>query len=64
MSAVYLVSYVGMGAPAVVAGFLVSRGHALDHVAEGYAVVLLVLAALAAGMLVARSRVVAEPVTD
>ncbi|HET6151602.1 MAG TPA: MFS transporter [Marmoricola sp.] len=48
LAAVYLVSYLGLGAPAVVAGYLVSRGLDLEHVAVGYAIVLVVLA-LAAG---------------
>lgn len=44
LSAVYLVCYVGLGAPAVVAGFLVSRGHSLTDVAIGYGVALIALA--------------------
>lgn len=49
LSAVYLVSYTGMGLPAVVAGLLVSRGLDLRHVAIGYALALLLLA-VAAGL--------------
>lgn len=56
LSAVYLVSYAGLGAPAVVAGWLVSRGDMLTHVAVGYAVVLIVLAVLAGAQLVRRPR--------
>lgn len=55
LSATYLVCYLGMGLPAVVAGFLVSRGLSLTHVATGYGVVLLVLA-LAALALLQRTR--------
>lgn len=55
LSAVYLVSYTGMGLPAVIAGFLVSRGLDLRHVAIGYALALLVLA-LAAGLSLALPR--------
>jgi MFS family permease len=56
LSAVFLVSYVGMGAPAVVAGLLVSRGGSLTGVASGYAVVLVVLAlSVLAGLLRRRS---------
>ena len=47
LSAVYLVSYAGMGAPAVVAGFLVSRGLGLTEVTVGYGVVLVALALFA-----------------
>ena len=55
LSAVYLVCYAGMGFPAVVAGYLVSRGDGLTHVAVGYAVVLIVLAlAAVAGLATAR----------
>jgi hypothetical protein len=53
LSAVFAVSYLGLGVPAVVAGWLVSRGSALTTVATGYAVVLLVLASAAlVGLLV------------
>lgn len=44
LSAVYLVCYVGLGGPAVVAGFLVSRGESLTHVAIGYGIALITLA--------------------
>jgi MFS family permease len=47
LSAVYLVSYAGMGAPAVVAGFLVSRGLGLTDVTIGYGIALIALALLA-----------------
>lgn len=56
LSAVYLVSYAGLGAPAVVAGWLVSRGDALTHVAIGYAAVLIALALLAGVQLLRRPR--------
>ncbi|ADP79651.1 MFS transporter [Pseudofrankia inefficax] len=55
LSAVYLVSYTGMGLPAVIAGLLVSRGLDLRHVAIGYALALLLLA-LAAGVSLALPR--------
>lgn len=51
LSAVYLVSYAGMGGPAVVAGFVVSRGVDLTSVAVGYGVVLVVLGLLALAQL-------------
>ena len=57
LSAVYVVSYLGMGAPAVVAGWLVSRGHQLTTVATGYASVLIVLALVAAAATVRARRV-------
>jgi predicted MFS family arabinose efflux permease len=44
LSAAYLVSYAGLGLPAVVAGFLVSRGLSLDGVAIGYGAALAILA--------------------
>ncbi len=47
LSAVYLVCYAGMGAPAVVAGYLVSQGHTLTHVAVGYGVALVALSVIA-----------------
>ncbi|WP_017936098.1 MFS transporter [Nocardioides sp. Iso805N] len=52
LSAVYLVSYAGMGAPAVVAGFLVSRGLGLTEVTVGYGVALVALALVALVQLV------------
>jgi MFS family permease len=45
LSAVYVVSYLGFGAPAVIAGWLVVHGQPLVHVAVGYTLFLLVLAA-------------------
>jgi MFS family permease len=54
MSAVYLVSYTGLGLPAVIAGLLVSRGDDLRHVAIGYALVLVALAVVAAVSLALR----------
>lgn len=59
LSAVYLVSYAGLGGPAIVAGFLVSQGTSLTSVAVGYAVALAVLgvAALAQLLLPSRARV-------
>jgi hypothetical protein len=48
LSTVYVVSYLGLGAPAVLAGWLVVHGLALVPVAVGYAVFLLVLAAATA----------------
>ncbi|MCK9893567.1 MFS transporter [Frankia sp. AgB32] len=48
LSAVFVVSYAGLGIPAVIAGFLVSRGHDLRHVAVGYLLALLLLAGAAA----------------
>lgn len=56
LSAIYLVSYAGMGAPAVVAGFLVSRGAALTPVTVGYAGALVVLALIALAQLAAGRR--------
>lgn len=51
LSAIYLVSYAGLGAPAVVAGFAVSRGAGLTTVAFGYGGVLIVLSLLALAQL-------------
>ncbi len=55
LSTIYLVCYLAMGVPAVVAGFLVVHGGLLSTVRE-YGVVLMVLAALALLGLAARSR--------
>ena len=48
LSTVYLVSYLGMGIPAVIAGWLVVHGHALVSVARWYGVLLLALTAVTA----------------
>ena len=45
LSSIYVVSYLGFGAPAVLAGWLVVRGLPLVDVAVGYTVFLLLLAA-------------------
>lgn len=47
LAAVYLVSYAGLGVPAVVAGFIVSRGTDLVSVAIAYAVGVITLALVA-----------------
>jgi predicted MFS family arabinose efflux permease len=51
LSAVYLVSYAGMGVPAIVAGFVVSRGVGLTAVTIGYGAGLMLLALLALAQL-------------
>ena len=48
LSIVYLVSYLGMGVPAVAAGWLVVHGNGLETVARWYGAALLVLAAATA----------------
>jgi hypothetical protein len=48
LSTLYLVSYLGLGVPAVAAGWLVVHGHALMSVAEWYGVALLALTAITA----------------
>lgn len=48
LSAIFVVSYSGMGGPAVVAGYLVSRGHSLTSVSIEYAAALVLLALAAA----------------
>jgi hypothetical protein len=53
LSAVFLIAYVGLGLPAVIAGALVSSGASLTGVAI---VLALVLVALTAGALVATLR--------
>jgi len=58
LAAVYLVSYAGLGVPAVVAGFVVSRGIDLTTVAIAYALGVIALS-LAAYSLLARGRVTA-----
>lgn len=55
LAAVYLVSYAGMGAPAVLAGFAVSRGTDLTTAALAYTAGVVALALGAAGLL-ARTR--------
>jgi MFS family permease len=47
LSIVYVISYLAMGLPAVVAGFLVVDGDGLLPTARGYSVAVMVLAALA-----------------
>jgi hypothetical protein len=52
LSLLYTVSYLGMGLPAVIAGFLVVRGGGLIDTAYEYGAALIVLAVLAlAGLL-------------
>ena len=45
LSVVYLVSYLGMGGPAVAAGYLIVHGHAIMTVAAWYSAFLVALAA-------------------
>ncbi len=59
LSVVYLVSYLGMGVPAVAAGWLVVHGNALLTVSRWYGAALLVLAAATAIALRLRRRVAA-----
>ena len=47
LSIVYVISYLAMGLPAVIAGFLVVDGDGLLPTARGYSVAVMVLAALA-----------------
>jgi predicted MFS family arabinose efflux permease len=51
LAAVYLVSYAGMGVPAVMVGFVVSRGTDLPSAAIGYALGVIALALAAFGLL-------------
>jgi predicted MFS family arabinose efflux permease len=48
LSTVYVVSYLGMGIPAVAAGWFVVHGHAVMSVAQWYGVALLVLTTITA----------------
>ena len=54
LSASFVVSYLGMGIPAVVAGFLASRGESLQSVAVGFGAVVLALSLIAGIGLVRR----------
>jgi MFS family permease len=56
LSLVYVVSYLGMGLPAVIAGWLVVHGGGLQRTAEQYGLAVIVLAAGALVMLVANRR--------
>jgi MFS family permease len=58
LSLLYVVSYLGMGVPAVAAGFLVVHGGGLLDTTREYGAAVVVLAAAAlAGLLLGRSRV-------
>jgi hypothetical protein len=58
LSVLYVVSYLGLGAPAVVAGFLVVHAGGLLDTAREYGLAVIVLATLAlAGLLYRRPRV-------
>lgn len=52
LSVLWVVSYLGLGLPAVVAGTLVADGQDLLKTAEGYNIAVIVLAGLALGGLV------------
>jgi MFS family permease len=56
LSLLYVVSYLGMGVPAVLAGYLVVHGGGLNATAEQYGVAVIVLAAVAALVLAGRAR--------
>jgi MFS family permease len=58
LSTLYLISYLGMGVPAVVAGWFVVHGHPLVSVAQWYGVLLLALTAVTAFPLFRPRRVV------
>jgi MFS family permease len=66
LSAVYVVSYLAMGLPAVIGGFLVVDGGGLLPTAREYGAAVMALAALAlVGTLLTRGeRVAAQPVAD
>ncbi len=59
LSLLYVVSYLGMGAPAVIAGFLVVHEGGLLVTAREYGIAVIALAVLALGGLVARRRTTA-----
>jgi MFS family permease len=56
LSLVFVLSYLGLGVPAVIAGYLVVHGGGLHETAEQYGVAVIGLAAAAALVLGARSR--------
>lgn len=56
LSLVYVVSYLALGLPAVIAGFLVVDGGGMVQTAKEYAIAVMVLAALAALGLIRRRR--------
>jgi MFS family permease len=59
LSLVFVLSYLGLGVPAVIAGYLVVHGGGLHQTAEQYGVAVIVLAAAAALVLAARNRTAA-----
>lgn len=56
LSLVFVLSYLGLGVPAVIAGYLVVHGGGLHETAEQYGAAVIVLAAVAGLVLAARSR--------
>jgi MFS family permease len=64
LSLIYVVSYLALGLPAVIAGFLVVHGGGIPETAREYGVAVMVLAALALAALARteRARRAAEPV--
>jgi MFS family permease len=57
LSVIFVVSYVAMGMPAIVAGYLVARGGNILGTAQDFGAVVMVLAALALlGVVTRRSR--------
>jgi MFS family permease len=56
LSLVFVLSYLGLGVPAVIAGYLVVHGGGLHETAEQYGVAVIVLAAVAALVLAVRGR--------
>lgn len=56
LSLLYVVSYVGMGVPAVLAGYLVVHGGGLNATAEEYGVAVILLAVAAVLVLITRGR--------
>lgn len=52
--AIYIVSYLGLSVPVVIAGVVINHGTTLVHTSEGFAGVVILLSALALAALVVR----------
>ena len=62
LSLLFVISYIGLGAPAVAAGYLVVHDGGLIHTAREYGIFVMVLAVLALTGLVRRSVRTGQPV--
>ena len=63
LSVIYLVSYLALSLPAIIAGVVVVSTGSLEFTARGYGTAVILLAALAFAGLARRGRVQTAPVT-